>query len=153
VYGTVGVICLTLGGITGGVTASRFGLKKLIWIMALGMNIPISVYIYLSYALPMPGDLLIYLSIALEQFGYGFGFTGYMLYMLHYVGESKYKTAEYAIATSLMALGMMLPGMISGSVKEFLGYPHFFIYVMICAVPGLIAIKFLKIDPAFGIKK
>jgi len=153
VYGTVGVICLTLGGITGGVTAARFGLKKLIWIMALGMNIPISVYIYLSYALPMPGDLLIYLSIALEQFGYGFGFTGYMLYMLHYVGESKYKTAEYAIATSLMALGMMLPGMISGSVKEFLGYPHFFIYVMICAIPGLIAIKFLKIDPAFGIKK
>ncbi len=153
VYGTVGVICLTLGGITGGVTAAKLGLKKMIWIMALSMNVPISVYIYLSYALPMPGDLLIYLSIAIEQFGYGFGFTGYMLYMLHYVGESKYKTAEYAIATSLMALGMMLPGMISGSVKELLGYQHFFIYVIICAIPGLIAIKFLKIDPAFGIKK
>jgi MFS transporter, PAT family, beta-lactamase induction signal transducer AmpG len=153
VYGTVGVICLTLGGITGGIAAARFGLKKLIWIMALGMNIPISVYIYLSYVQPMPGNILIYLSIALEQFGYGFGFTGYMLFMLHYVGESKYKTAEYAIATSLMALGMMLPGMISGVVKELLGYQHFFIYVIICAVPGIIAIKFLKINPAFGIKK
>jgi PAT family beta-lactamase induction signal transducer AmpG len=153
IYGTVGVICLTLGGITGGITAARFGLKKLIWLMALSMNLPISVYIYLSYVQPMPGNILIYLSIALEQFGYGFGFTGYMLYMLHYVGESRYKTAEYAIATSLMALGMMLPGMISGEVKELLGYQHFFIYVIICAVPGIVAIKFLKINPEFGIKK
>jgi len=153
VYGTVGVICLTLGGIIGGITAAKYGLKKLIWMMAFCMNIPISVYIYLSYVQPMPGNYLIYISIALEQFGYGFGFTGYMLYMLHYVGESKYKTAEYAIATSLMALGMMLPGMISGEVKELLGYQHFFIYVIICALPGIIAIKFLKIDPAFGIKK
>lgn len=153
IYGTIGVICLTLGGILGGITAAKFGLKKLIWLMALGMNVPIGVYVYLAYFQPMPGDIIISASIALEQFGYGFGFTGYMLYMLHYVGESKYKTAEYAIATSLMALGMMLPGMISGSVKEALGYEHFFIYVMICAIPGLISIKFLKIDPAFGIKR
>lgn len=153
VYGTVGVICLTLGGILGGITASRFGLKKLVWLMALSMNVPIGVYIYLASAQPMPGNILIYLSIAVEQFGYGFGFTGYMLYMLHYVGESRYKTAEYAIATSLMALGMMLPGMISGSIKEMLGYENFFIYVLICAIPGLVSIKFLKIDPAFGIKR
>jgi len=152
IYGTVGVICLTLGGILGGITAAKFGLKKLIWLMALSMNVPIGVYVYLAYFQPMPDDMIIYASIAVEQFGYGFGFTGYMLYMLHYVGESKYKTAEYAIATSLMALGMMLPGMISGSVKEALGYEHFFIYVMICAIPGLLSIKFLKIDPAFGIK-
>jgi len=153
VYGTIGVICLTLGGILGGITAAKFGLKKLIWIMALSMNLPIGIYLYLSYFQPMPGDWIISGAIALEQFGYGFGFTGYMLYMLHYVGESKYKTAEYAIATSLMALGMMLPGMLSGAMKELLGYNHFFIYVMICTIPGLIAIKFLKIDPAFGIKK
>lgn len=153
IYGTIGVICLTLGGILGGITAAKFGLKKLIWLMALSMNIPIGVYVYLAYFQPIPGDIIISASIALEQFGYGFGFTGYMLYMLHYVGESKYKTAEYAIATSLMALGMMLPGMISGLVKEALGYQHFFIYVMICAIPGLISINFLKIDPAFGIKK
>ncbi len=152
-YGTIGMLCLTLGGILGGITAAKFGLKKLIWLMAFSMNIPISVYIYLSFFQPMPGDITIYLSIALEQFGYGFGFTAYMLYMLHFVGESKYKTAEYAIGTSLMALGMMLPGMISGSMKELLGYQHFFIYVILCSIPGLIAIKFLKINPAFGIKK
>ena len=152
-YGTVGMLCLTLGGILGGITAAKYGLKRLVLFMALCMNIPISVYIYLSYFQPMPGDITIYLSIALEQFGYGFGFTAYMLYMLHFVGESKYKTAEYAIGTSLMALGMMLPGMISGSMKELLGYQHFFIYVIICSIPGLIAIKFLKIDAAFGIKK
>ena len=152
-YGTIGMVCLTLGGILGGITAARFGLKRLIWVMALCMNIPISVYIYLSFVQPMPGDISIYLAIALEQFGYGFGFTAYMLYMLNFVGESRYKTAEYAIGTSLMALGMMLPGMISGSMKELLGYQHFFIYVILCTIPGLIAIKFLKIDPAFGIKK
>lgn len=152
-YGTIGMLCLTFGGILGGITAARFGLKRLIWFMALCMNIPISVYILLSYTQPMPGHFSIYLSIALEQFGYGFGFTAYMLYMLHYVGESKYKTAEYAIGTSLMALGMMLPGMISGTMKELLGYQHFFVYVILCSIPGLIAIKFLKIDPAFGIKK
>jgi len=153
VYGTVGVICLTLGGILGGITASRFGLKKTVWIMALAMNVPISVYIYLAWVQPMPDNFLISVAIAIEQFGYGFGFTAYMLYILHYVGDSKYKTAEYAIATSLMAFGMMIPGLISGAVKESLGYEKFFIYVMICAVPGLIAIKFLKIDPGFGIKK
>jgi PAT family beta-lactamase induction signal transducer AmpG len=152
-YGTIGMACLTLGGIMGGITAAKFGLKRLIWIMALCMNIPISVYIYLSFVQPMPGDLSIYVSIALEQFGYGFGFTAYMLYMLNFVGESRFKTAEYAIGTSLMALGMMLPGMISGSMKELLGYQHFFIYVILCSIPGIIAIRFLKIDPAFGIKK
>lgn len=152
-YGTIGIACLTLGGIFGGITAAKFGLKRLILLMALCMNIPISVYIYLSFTQPMPGDISIYISIALEQFGYGFGFTAYMLYMLHFVGESKYKTAEYAIGTSLMALGMMLPGMISGSMKELLGYQHFFIYVIICSVPGIIAISFLKINAEFGIKK
>ncbi|NLN30737.1 MAG: AmpG family muropeptide MFS transporter, partial [Bacteroidales bacterium] len=84
---------------------------------------------------------------------YGFGFVAYMLFMLYFVGESRYKTAEYAIATSLMALGMMFPGMISGKVQELLGYQHFFIYVLICTIPGMVVIKFLKIDPAFGIKK
>jgi MFS transporter, PAT family, beta-lactamase induction signal transducer AmpG len=152
-YGTIGMICLTLGGISGGITAAKYGLKKMIFLMALCMNIPISVYIYLSFFQPMPGDISVYISIALEQFGYGFGFTAYMLYMLHFVGESKYKTAEYAIGTSLMALGMMLPGMISGAMKEYLGYQHFFIYVIICSIPGIIAIKFLKINPAFGVKK
>lgn len=152
-YGTLGMICLTLGGILGGIVASKYGLKKMIWVMAFAMNIPVSVYIYLSSFQPVPGDLSIYLSIAAEQMGYGFGFTAYMLYMLSFVGESKFKTAEFAIGTSLMALGMMIPGMISGYMKELLGYQQFFIYVIICAIPGMIAIKFLKIDPTFGIKK
>lgn len=152
-YGTLGTLCLTLGGILGGIVASRFGLKRMIWIMALAMNLPISVYIYLSTFQPVAGDLSIYLAIASEQFGYGFGFTAYMLFMLSYVGESKYKTAEFAIGTSLMALGMMIPGMISGLMKEALGYQHFFIYVLLCSIPGLVAIRFLKIDPGFGIKK
>jgi MFS transporter, PAT family, beta-lactamase induction signal transducer AmpG len=152
-YGTLGMICLTIGGILGGVVASKFGLKRMIWIMALAMNIPISVYIYLSTFQPVPGDFTIYMCIAIEQMGYGFGFTAYMLYMLAFVGESKFKTAEFAIGTSLMALGMMIPGMISGYMKELLGYQHFFIYVMLCSIPGLIAIMFLKINPTFGIKK
>lgn len=153
IYGTVGMLSLTIGGILGGIMASRVGLKKVIFIMALWLNLPSVVYIYLAHFQPMPGSLPVYLSVAFEQFGYGYGFTAYMLYMLHYVGESKYKTAEYAIGTSLMALGMMLPGMISGAMKELLGYENFFIYIIICSIPGLLAIKFLKIDPSFGIKK
>jgi len=153
-YGTIGMLCLTAGGILGGIVASKYGLKKLIWFMAFAMNLPISVYIFLSTFQPMPGDVSIYAAIALEQFGYGFGFTGYSLYMLHFVGESKYKTAEFAIGTSLMALGMMLPGMVSGKMLGLLGsYQHFFIYVIMCAIPGIAAIKFLRIDPAFGLKK
>lgn len=152
-YGTIGMLCLTIGGILGGIAAAKYGLKRLIWIMAISINLPDAVYIYLAYQQPMPGDFTIYLAIALEQFGYGFGFVAYMLFMLYFVGESRYKTAEYAIATSLMALGMMFPGMISGKVQELLGYQHFFIYVLICTIPGMVVIKFLKIDPAFGIKK
>ena len=151
-YGTIGMLCLTLGGILGGIAASKYGLKRLIWIMAICINLPDAVYVYLAYLQPMPGDIMVYLSIALEQFGYGFGFIAYTLYMLYYVSESRYKTAEYAICTSLMALGMMLPGMISGSLQELLGYQHFFIYVLICTIPGFLIIPFLKIDPAFGIK-
>lgn len=152
-YGTIGMLCLTIGGILGGIAAAKYGLKRLIWIMAISINLPDAVYIYLAYQQPMPGNFTIYLAIALEQFGYGFGFVAYTLFMLYFVGESRYKTAEYAIATSLMALGMMLPGMISGAVQELLGYQHFFIYVLICTIPGMLVIKFLKIDPSFGIKK
>jgi len=101
----------------------------------------------------MPGDMGVYLSVATEQFGYDFGFTAYSLFMLYYVGESKYKTAEFAIGTSLMALGMMLPGMVSGKIYEAIGYQHFFIWVLICTIPGMLSILFLRIDPTFGLKK
>lgn len=151
-YGTVGLVALMVGGILGGIVASRHGLKKWIWWMAISINIPNIVYIFMSYVLP--GNLIIVNTcIAIEQFGYGFGFTGYMLYMLYIAGQGKYKTAHFAITTGFMALGMMIPGMISGAIQEYLGYQHFFIYVIICTIPSFVALWFIKIDPGFGIKK
>ena len=153
-YGTVGVLALVIGGISGGILAARHGLKKWIWWMAIAINLPNIVYIYMSYV--QPADLLtINTMIAIEQFRYGFGFTGYMLYMLYLVSKSKYKTAHFAIATGFMALGMMIPGMISGWVQEMLGYSHFFIYVIICTIPSFIALWFVNrtLDARFGLKK
>lgn len=152
-YGTIGMISITLGGIIGGFSAAKFGLKRLIWIMALSMNLPNLGLLYIAVTQPLPGDFMVYLAIILEQFGYGFGFTAYMLYMLYFVGDSKFKTAEYAIGTSVMAFGLMLPGMLSGYVQEWLGYRDFFIYVLFCTLPGMLLIPFLKIDPEFGRKK
>ncbi len=151
VYGTVGMISLTIGGLLGGFLAARNGLKYWIWWMIAAMNLPNLVYVYLSQTLPesMP---IIYLSVAVEQFGYGFGFTAYMLYMI-YVSEGKHKTAHFAITTGFMALGMMIPGMVSGWLQEIVGYSNFFIWVMFCTLPGFLVMIFVKIDPEFGIKK
>jgi len=150
VYGTVGLVCLTLGGLLGGFLAARNGLKFWIWIMAIAINIPNAVYIYLSYALP-DNFLIINTCIAIEQFGYGFGFTAYMLYMI-YVSDGKHKTAHFAITTAFMALGMMIPGMMSGWLQEIIGYQHFFIWVLIATIPGFIILAFVKIDKDFGKK-
>ncbi len=144
VYGTIGILFLTLGGILGGWLASRNGLKYWIWWMVLAMNLPNLVYVYLSFVTP-ENLWLISAAVAIEQFGYGFGFTAYMLYMI-YFAEGKNKTAHYAISTGFMALGMMLPGMISGWLQEIIGYQNFFIWVMICTIPGIIIVKFLKIE-------
>jgi len=150
-YGTVGLLALVIGGISGGILASRHGLKKWIWWMALAINLPNTVYIFMSYT--MPSNLyLINSMIAIEQFGYGFGFTGYMLYMLYVAGQGKHETAHFALTTGFMALGMMIPGMISGYIQEFLGYQHFFIYVILCTIPSFIALYFIKIDSGFGKK-
>jgi PAT family beta-lactamase induction signal transducer AmpG len=151
VYGTVGIIALTIGGIVGGIAASRMGLKKMIWPMALSITLPHLTFLYLAWYLP-ESLFLINLGVAVEQFGYGFGFTAYMLYMI-YFSDGKHKTAHYAICTGFMALGMMLPGMMAGWLQELLGYKHFFIFIMICAIPTLLVIPFMKIDPGFGIKK
>jgi MFS transporter, PAT family, beta-lactamase induction signal transducer AmpG len=150
VYGTVGVIALSLGGILGGIAASRQGLKFWIWWMLLAINLPDLVYIYLA-ATQTSNFILINICVAVEQFGYGFGFTAFMLYLI-YVSEGEYKTAHYAIATGLMALGMMLPGMISGWIQEEVGYLNFFIWVSISTLPAFIITKFVKIDPSFGKK-
>ena len=151
VYGTVGIIALTLGGIVGGIAASRKGLKYWIWPMALSITLPHLAYLYLSWFLPT-SFILINMAVALEQFGYGFGFTAYMLYLI-YFADGEHKTAHYAICTGFMALGMMLPGMVAGWLQELLGYNHFFIWVMICAVPTLAIIPFMKIDKNYGKKK
>ena len=151
-YGTVGLIALVIGGILGGILASKHGLKKWVWWMAASINLPNLVYIFLSYVQP-DNFAIVNICIAIEQFGYGFGFTAYMLYMLYIAGQGEYKTAHFALTTGFMALGMMIPGMISGAIQESLGYQHFFIYVILCTIPSFLALWFVKIDPAFGIKK
>ncbi|MFH0756988.1 MAG: MFS transporter [Bacteroidota bacterium] len=151
IYGTIGIIALSLGGITGGIAASRKGLKYWLWWMVAAMNLPNLVYVFLAYN--MPSSLwIVGASVAVEQFGYGFGFTAYMLYMI-YVSDGKHKTAHFALTTGFMALGMMLPGMFSGWLQELIGYRHFFIWVMLCTIPGFLVIPFLKIDPGFGKKE
>lgn len=151
VYGTVGIIALTLGGITGGFLASRDGLKKWIWWMFAAINIPHLLYIYLAFAQP-ESLILINLCVAGEQFGYGFGFTAYMLYMI-YVSAGEFKTSHYAICTGFMALSMMIPGIFAGMIQEALGYPNFFIWILLTMIPGFFVTKSLKINPEFGKKK
>ena len=150
VYGTVGVLFLVLGGILGGFLAARDGLKHWIWWMIVAINLPDLVYVYLSFS-QTTNFLIINIMVAIEQFGYGFGFTAYMLYLI-YVSDGDYKTAHYAIATGLMALGMMIPGMFSGALQESLGYGTFFIWVLISTIPGFIVTKFIPLDPLFGKK-
>lgn len=151
VYGTIGILFLTIGGILGGYAASRKGLKYWLWPMVIAINLPNLVYVYLSYALP-ESFVLVCASVAVEQFGYGFGFTAYMLYQI-YVSEGKHKTAHFAFCTGLMALGMMIPGMVSGWIQEMIGYQHFFVWVIICTIPSFIMVKLIKVDPKFGIKQ
>ena len=150
VYGTVGVIALSVGGILGGFAAAKKGLKFWIWWMLVAINIPNLVYVYLAYT-QTTDFLLINAAVALEQFGYGFGFTAFILYLI-YISEGKFKTAHYAIATGFMALGMMLPGMISGWIQEQIGYQQFFIWVCISTIPAFIITKYVSIDPEFGKK-
>lgn len=150
VYGTIGVIALILGGILGGIVISKKGLKYWIWPMALAMKLPDLVYVLLSTSQP-DNILIIASSVAVEQFGYGFGFTAFMMYLIM-ISDSKYKTTHYAFATGIMAFGMMLPGMISGWIQDNYGYIQFFIWVMICTIPGLLLIPFLKIPKEFGRK-
>ncbi len=151
VYGTVGIIGLTVGGILGGVAVAQGGLRKWLWPMALAITLPDLVYVYLSYVQPT-GLTLVNICVFVEQFGYGFGFTAYMLYLI-YFSEGEHKTAHYAICTGIMALGMMLPGMVAGWLQETLGYQHFFIWTIICCLATYVVCAFLKIDPEFGKKK
>ena len=151
VQGTVGVIGLTLGGILGGIAASKDGLKRWLWPMVMAITIPDLVYVYLSYALP--ADLfIINICIFLEQFGYGFGFSAYMLYLIYY-SQGEHKTAHYALCTAFMALSMMIPGLFAGALQEAVGYQGFFLIVVVCCAMTYIVSALLKIDPEFGKKK
>ncbi len=132
VYGTVGVAALTIGGIIGGIAASHWGLKKSLWPMAACMTLPCLTFVWLSMAGP-ESFFLINLLVFIEQFGYGFGFTAYMLYMIHF-SQGEFRTAHYSICTAFMALSMMLPGMVAGYLQEWLGYTGFFWMVMLCCI-------------------
>ena len=152
VYGTIGVIFLTVGGILGGLFASRIGLKKSIWWMAGCMTLPCLTFVYL--AIGQPDNLFaISTAIAIEQFGYGFGFTAYMLYMM-YFSEGEFKTSHYAICTAFMALSMMIPGMFAGYLQEAVGYINFFWIVILCCAATIVVTVFAdrKIDPTYGKK-
>ena len=151
VQGTVGIIGLTLGGILGGMAAGKDGLKKWLWPMVFAITIPDFVYVYMSYALP-ESLLVVNICVFFEQFGYGFGFTAYMLYLI-YFSQGEYKTSHYALCTALMALSMMIPGLFAGALQEAVGYRSFFIIVMIfCAVTFIVS-RLVKIDPEFGKKQ
>ncbi len=150
VYGTFGVLALTCGGLLGGFMAAKHGLKKMLPIMVCSMYLPKLAFIFLSFVQP-ENFLATCGAVAVEQFGYGFGFTAFMLYML-YFADGPHKTAHYAICTGFMALGMMIPGMWSGWLADILGYKHFFVWVICSALPGFSLAMLLKVDPQFGKK-
>ncbi|MBG6109740.1 PAT family beta-lactamase induction signal transducer AmpG [Flavobacterium sp. CG_9.10] len=150
IYGTFGVTALVIGGILGGIAISKHGLGKWMLPMILMMHLPIIGFILLSYFHPQ-SEIYIYIAVIAEQFGYGFGFAAFMMFLI-YVADGESKTAHYSIATGFMALGMMLPGMLSGFIQEYLGYANFFIWVFCATIPGLILSRFLIFPSDFGKK-
>jgi PAT family beta-lactamase induction signal transducer AmpG len=151
VYGTVGVVLLTLGGLTGGFVAARDGMKRWLWPMALAIHLPNAAFLLLAYL--QPDNLwAITAGVAVEQFGYGFGFTAYLLYCI-YISRGEHETVHYALCTGCMALGMMIPGMWSGWLEELIGYKHFFVWVMICAIPSFLTVALIPLDAEFGKKQ
>jgi PAT family beta-lactamase induction signal transducer AmpG len=147
-YGTIGVLFLTAGGLVGGFVISRMGLKRWLWPMTLAVHLPNLAFVYLAATKPT-GLATVATAIAIEQFGYGFGFTAYIMFIVM-IANGPHKTAHYAIGTGFMALGMMLPGMASGWIQERLGYLFFFVWVCCATLPSIILTAFLRIDPAFG---
>jgi PAT family beta-lactamase induction signal transducer AmpG len=150
-YGTIGIAALTVGGILGGLFASKLGLKKSLWPMALSLALPCLSFVFLAMFQP-ENNWIIGSCIALDQFGYGFGFTAYMLYLI-YFSNGEFKTAHYSICTAFMALSMMLPGLVAGYIQEWLGYTDFFIFVMVCCLATVLVTMKIKVDPEFGKKQ
>lgn len=150
IYGSVGVVALLAGGILGGLFASKVGLKKAMWPMALSLALPCAVYLYMAVT-QTTNLYVIAACISFDQLGYGFGFTAYMLYMIFFA-DGAYKTSHYALCTAFMALSMMLPGMVAGYIQEALGYAGFFVMVMVCCLATVVVTLFAKVDPEFGKK-
>ena len=151
VYGTVGVLALTCGGLLGGWVVSQHGLKRWLWPMVAAIHAPNLLFVALAVC--QPGDAwLIAVAVALEQFGYGFGFAAYLLFMIM-VSDGPSKTAHYALCTGFMALGMMLPGMASGWLQQQLGYVNFFVWVCVATLPSVVVAAFVRIPPEFGKKQ
>lgn len=148
VQGTVGIIGLAVGGILGGVVASRDGLRRWLWPMVVAFTLPEIVYVVLSYSLPS-SLLVINACIFVEQFGFGFGLTAYMLYLIYY-SRGEFKTSHYALASAMMFLSMMLPGIFAGALQEAMGYRHFFVLTLISCVVMYVLAAFVRIDPTFG---
>lgn len=147
IYGTFGVLSLVAGGVVGGIVASRVGIRRALWPMILMMNAPNIAYVALAALCPPADSPWVAAAIMTEQFGYGLGFTAYMLVMLRYVGDAEYKAAEYAIGTSIMSLSLILPGMAAGTLLEWLGGSFASIFALACVmtIPGMVAAAFLKI--------
>jgi len=140
IYGTIGVLALVIGGILGGIAISKKGLKYWLWSMALFMNLPNFVYIWLSQIQPH-SIYAISTCVAIEQFGYGFGFSALAYFMMLF-SRGKYQTSHYALCTGFMALGMMIPGMFSGYIQENIGYQCFFFWIALCTIPSFIVTYF-----------
>jgi len=151
VNGTIGVIGLLLGGILGGWAASKDGLKKWLWPMAVAITIPNITYVYLGYMQP-DSFFVINLCIFLENFGYGFGFTAYMLFLI-YFSQGEHKTSHYALCTGFMALSMLIPGLFAGAIQEAVGYRWFFVIVMISCLASFTVASLIKVDENFGKKE
>jgi len=146
--GTVGMLALTIGGILGGFAIYRHGLKAWLWPMAVAINVPNLVYVYLAWAQP-ESYALVCVGIAIESFGYGFGFTAYLMYMIRFA-DGPYKTAHYAFATGLMALAVSLASFWSGPLQEEIGYLNFFAWVCVATLPGFLVTGLIDVPADFG---
>jgi len=148
IYGTIGLVALLLGGLAGGYAVARFGLKRLLWPMLISMQLPLAVFVVLAVRQPTSAAW-IGGALTVEQFGYGFGFTAYMVYMM-LVADGEHRTAHYAICTGFMALGMMLPGLPAGWIEDRVGYVWFFLWVCLATVPSFVATALVRIPPDYG---
>jgi len=157
-YGTIGVIALTAGGILGGLAIARWGLARCLWPMTFAIHVPNLVFLWLAVAQPQDFTLVC-AALAIEQFGYGFGFAAFLMFMIVVAAGvassgmqsgNPRQTAHYAICTGFMALGMMLPGMWSGWLQEHLGYPRFFGWVCMATIPAFLVVAWVRIPKGFG---